>query len=189
VHVFTTTSRIAPGSAGAALARATARTREIRATTGVALSPWIKVYGAPPDTITFAARVDAFDALDDALAALDTDDPARCLLAHPTNFLGELVTCTQEGDSAPLFAEVVATRCEPGRTAEVIAWATETATHIARQTGLRTAVLRELSGPGASLARVTGADTLAELDAIDEPCPLEGKGPRNIRRVLMRRLR
>jgi hypothetical protein len=186
VHVFTTTSRIAPGHAGVALARAIGRTREIRASTGLALAPWIKVYGAPPDTITFATRLEAFDALDNALAALDSDDPARCLLGHPTNFLGELMTCT-DGEHAPLFAEIVATRCEPGRSGDMIAWATETASDIARRTGLRTAVVRELSGPGATLSRITGAETLAELDAIEEKCA--PKGPQNIRRVLMRRLR
>ena len=66
-------------------------------------------------------------------------------------------------------AAVVTAQCEPGRIADAIAWTVDTGNDIARLTGLRTFVVRELSGPSATLSRITVAGSLADLDAAEQP--------------------
>lgn len=161
MHLFTRTRRIAPGHTGDALTAAIALAQEASSTSGSTVSPWINVYGAPPDSVSFVACVDSQAGIEHALAA-------ECFVGVAADTIGEFVSCTRSRGPAPSFAAIVTAQCEPGRVADAIAWAVDTGNDIARLTGLRTAVVRELYGPWATLSRITLAQSMADLDDAEE---------------------
>src|SRR5688572_18840275 len=149
MHVFTRTCRIVPGHAGEALDRAIAVAGVASEATGVAVSPWINVYGAPPEAIVFATGVDSPAALAKALNALDGCDAAPVFGSPPLDVVGEVVARAGECGRAS-FADIATVADGAART-----WAVEAGTEIARRTGLRTAVVREVRGRDTALRLVT----------------------------------
>jgi hypothetical protein len=173
VHLFTTTRTVAPGRTGEALAFAVTAARDIETASGLAVSAWINVYGAPPDTITFAACARSRAAIGDAFSLLQQGDGVRLVGRTGTDAIGEVVAHTGRGRGGPAFAAIVTAQCEPGRVADAIAWTVDTSNDIARLADLRTLVVRELYGPWATVSRITLAPTLADLDGAEQNLPTD----------------
>jgi hypothetical protein len=163
VYVGARTFGIVSGQAGAALTCAGELARALSGSHEVEVTAWINVYGAPPDTISYAVRASSQTAITEALGALAAQGDTQ-LRRRRSDVIGELVSVAGAGDDAVAFANIVTAQCEPGRISDAIAWAVDTGNDITRVTSLRTAVVRSLYGPWALLWRITAAENLSEID-------------------------
>jgi hypothetical protein len=126
------------------------------ATTGLEVVPWAGVYGLPPGTVVYSARVESQSAMAAALPTLD-GSPGEDAIA-------ELLSAAGSGGTTVRFASVVAARCAPGRIAEATAWGIDILSHASKATGLDGLFLRALYGPWASLAWISLAESMEEVD-------------------------
>jgi hypothetical protein len=151
-----TRTRQAEGRDPAATASALEVARHAADTTGLDVVPWAGVFGLSPGTVVYSARVDSQSAMAAALAALD-DGPGE-------DAIGELVSTAGAGGTTARFASVVLARCAPGRMAEATAWGVDILSHASTATGLNGLFLRALYGPWASLAWISLAESMEEVD-------------------------
>ena len=145
------------------------------ATSALALEvvPWTAVYGLPLGTVVYSVQVDSQAAIATALAKLGADEGYHRLIEESGRLLytgpgedqiGEIVHVAGSGESNGAFASVVLAQCAPGRIAEATAWGVDILSHASKLTGLDGAFVRSLYGPWASLAWISLAESMDEVD-------------------------
>ena len=137
--------------------------RQASAVTGLEVVPWASVYGLPLGTVVHSAEVESQSAMAAALATLADSD--RTLVdGRGEDGVGELLSVAGPGGSTGCFASVVLAQCAPGRMAEATAWGVDVLSHASKATGLDGLFLRARYGPWASLAWISLAETMEEID-------------------------
>jgi hypothetical protein len=173
MHLFTRTRTINTANAPEALAFSVEHAQYVSKVTGLDVIPWATVYGDPVGTISSSVRVESQAAMGAALATLAADagyqkrvaEAAGRFFVGPTeDLIGEIVTFSGSGGSDGSFAWVVTAQCAPGRIAEAMTWGVDIRNHVTKVTGLDGTFVRGLYGPWASVAWVTLAETLEEVD-------------------------
>jgi len=141
---------------------------------GLEVLPWVPVYGEPAGTVVFSARVDslaAMGAVEEKLLA----DPGylqrvavangRFYTAPVTDQITEFVGMAGSGGGARQFATIITAQAAPGKIAESMAWAVDMMNEVSKLTHQDVVLVRGLYGPWATLGWITGADSLADIDA------------------------
>ena len=156
-----------------ALAFATEIATQVTTTTGLEVTPWSTVYGAPLGTLSWSARVASqaeIAKFGDQLLAdakyVETLEGAIELFAAPAeDTVSEIVTFAGSGGNAGEYAAVVVAQCADGRMADAMAWAVDIMNHVSSVTGQDVTLVRGLYGPFATLAWITMAETIEQVDA------------------------
>ena len=132
------------------------RARRASATTGLDVVAWDSVFGAPCAAVVYGVQVESQAAMAAALASLDIE-PGE-------DTMGEIVHVAGPGGSVGNFASVVVAQCAPGRVAEAMAFGADILSHSSKLTGLDGVFVRSLYGPWATLAWISVAESMDEVD-------------------------
>lgn len=131
------------------------RSRRASETVGLDVVPWTIVFGTPC-RVVYSVLVESQAVMAAALARLDIDSGEDAI--------GEIVSVAGPGGSIGNFASVALARCAPGRVAEATAFGVDILSHASKLTGLDGAFVRGLYGPWATLAWITVAESMDEVD-------------------------
>jgi hypothetical protein len=146
---------------------------QVSESTGIEVTPWATVYGAPAGTLSFTAVVDSQAAMGASMEKLGADtayqkkisEAAGNLFTGPgEDLMGEVVNMVGTPGAAH-YSTIVTAQCAPGKIAAAMAWAVDIQTHVHKLTNQDGLLLRGLYGPFGTLAWIGLAGSLADIDA------------------------
>jgi hypothetical protein len=173
MHLWTRTRQIDVLQGPQAFAFAADLAQHAASTIGLEVVPWTAVYGLPLGTVVYSVQVESQAAMAAALTTLAADDGYRRRIEESGSTLytgpgedaiGEVMSLAGPGGTVGNFASVVLAQCAPGRIGEATAWGVDILSHASKLTGLDGAFVRGLYGPWATLAWISLAETMDEVD-------------------------
>ena len=143
--------------------------------TGIPVNVFITRYGAPVNTIAWSCRVDSQAQLEAATDKLvGNDDYMKWVMTHGELFataaedrLSAVVSSSLAPTPAKFYTMLVASAAN-GMLADAIAFGVRAQQFVNAATGLPTAFLNAVYGPFGTVGWLTGADSAADLDRLQE---------------------
>lgn len=175
MYLYTRTDRMQFGKADEAVAFAIEAAAYVAEKTGNQVYTWSSVFGAPLGTVTWSARLDSMAALGEMQDQLFADPGfadlgkrgAELMTGEISDSISQVLAATS--DAAPgAFASVVTAQCAPGHIADAMAWGADILTTVGAITGLPSMMLRSMYGPFAGIGWVSGAASMADIDAAND---------------------
>ena len=173
MNLFTRTRTTKPEHLAEGRAFAVEIAAHVSATTGVQITPWATLYGAPIGTLSFSAVVDSQAAMGVAQEKLGADTEyqklvseaaGRLFVGNSEDLMGEVVSTV--GSPGPAhYSTIVTAQCAPGKIADAMAWAVDIQSHVNKLTNGDGLLLRGLYGPFGTLAWIGLFKSLADVDA------------------------
>jgi hypothetical protein len=176
MYVFTRRVIVNPAHARAGMAHATEMTQYVNQKTGLEVSLYQVLQGAPMGTLAFAYRTDSFAASLDAVDPLLRSDEylkkvekgAAYFIGNPEDQLGEIIHVAGEVSGAPAVAGVVSATMEIPRAQAAAAWSVGIADYTANASGLPTAVVTSNYGPYGRVSWISYAESVAQVEEADK---------------------
>ncbi len=142
---------------------------------GIPVNVFVTRFGAPTNTISWSCRVDSQAELQAAFDKLaGNDDYAKWVMTHGELFesaavdqLSTVVSSSLNPAPAKFYTTLVAAAAN-GKLADAIAFGVRAQQFVSAATGLPTAFLSAVYGPFGTVGWLTGADSMADLDRVQE---------------------
>lgn len=141
--------------------------------TGVELSAWQIEYGAPSTAFAWTATVGshadvgiARDKLVADVGYIDAIQGAAGLFeGPPEDVIAEIVALGGDGGHRGDFSSIVMAQCATGKIGQAMAWGVEMMNHVVAVTGRDSLFTRSMYGPWASVAWISLAASLDDIEA------------------------
>jgi hypothetical protein len=141
--------------------------------TGLETHAWSGMYGAPLGRVSWSCRVESHAAMAAASAKLLADEGYQQRIAGANGlFTGDITDTMLDivavaGTPGPIgqYASVVRAQCAPGKIASAMTWGVEVLNHVAALTGNSMSLGYSVYGPWATMAWLSTAATMDEIDA------------------------
>jgi hypothetical protein len=146
---------------------------EVARATGLEVHAWSVLYGESIATVSWSTMVESHAAMGAAADKLQADasymaraaGAADLFATAPEDSIGEVLATINETDTLGNYVSVVTAQCAPGKIAEAMGWGVDIFNHVGKITGRPGMLVRPLYGPWATLAWVSIADSLDQVDA------------------------
>ncbi|WP_421119160.1 hypothetical protein ACE2AJ_17615 [Aquihabitans daechungensis] len=173
MFLFTRTSTFKPERSVDAAGWAVDIAAQVSSITGVRISTWSALYGAPLNTVTWSCRVESHAEMGAVGEKLMADpgytaripEAAELFEGAPTDALIDVVAMVGDGGHTGSYASVVSAQCAGGKIAAAMTWGVEIFNHVGSVTGRDGIFGRAMYGPWATLGWISLADSLDEVDA------------------------
>ncbi len=173
MYLFVRTRTCRPERMADAAAFAVDITTRASTVTGLDLSSWQTIFGAPAGTFSWTTTVESHAELGEAteklavdVGYLDAVQSAAELFDGPAeDSLVDVVATVGDGGHRGRVANVVTARCAPGKISEAMTWGVGMMEYVGEVTGLDGMFTRSMYGPWASVAWISLADSFDEVDA------------------------
>jgi hypothetical protein len=146
--------------------------RYVSKASGVEVTPWTTVYGAPLGIVSFSCRVDSLAAMGAVNAKLTADKGYADLLAKGAgklvgpieDVMSQFVTMSGEPNLGGKYDGIISAQVAGGKIGEAMGWSVDILNHVTKVTGIGGLLVRGLFGPWATLAWIGLYESLDQLD-------------------------
>jgi hypothetical protein len=148
-------------------------TETVRSVTGMEVTCWTVLYGAPLGTVVWTAPVESHAAMGAASEKLlahagyrETVEAAADLWdGNAEDQIVDMVAMVGDGGHTGEYASLVQAQCAGGHAGEAMAWGVEILDHVGGLTGRDGVFGRTMYGPWGGVGWITLANSLDEIDA------------------------
>lgn len=172
MYIYNRTSLAIADRYPEALAFAVSIAAKVEAVSGHPIRAYVTHFGAPVTTLSWSTRLDSLAdletmkgklAADPGLAA-EMQQNRSLFVGSPEDALMNIVSTTFDAKPKKYYASTVA-MAAGGKVGEAVQFGVEVQQHLSKLTGLQSAFGTNPFGPYGQVGWITGADSMAEIDA------------------------